>query len=240
MPYRGLAGPLFMACSLCCHSGNATRPAPPVPLYPYWTLAQLPDGPVADRQPPHPAGSAALIAANYLLTSTEGMGAVADDFGLDPTVFVYDGAAWHRGRYVDRDHGSGLALIRADGVPGTPVRIRKNEDTFTDRLIGIPAMPGRPMHVAPTETLAAPCGPRVRLQPLDGEFVPPEREAICLQGRVRDLPGGLFMDISDIVSGMQVEQTGDRPGGPDAAAIRDFVDTYFSSWGRDVRPRPEI
>lgn len=215
---------------------GCARRAPAVsaagPLYPYWPAASLPANTPIDKAPP-PAAGAVLVAEGYLLTTTYGMGAVADDFGLDPTVYVFDGGAWHEGRYVDRDKRLHLALIRAD-VPGTPVRLAAAAGKAT-RLLGL-----QPYGVAVTRSSrvdASPCREVPRWAVSDFGMDP--RASWCFSAVVHELAGGLFLDDDGALAGIQANPFGSvETAGPNAEDIRSFLDLYFSTWGASVRPKP--
>lgn len=204
------------------------------PLYPYWPLARLPGGTVAPDQSPPPTAAAVLVAKGYLLTTTSGMGEVADDFRLDPTVYVYDGAAWHQGRYVDRDKRTRLALIRAD-VPGTPVRIARAERGSL-RLVGL-----RPFAAAISDEAAVPGTRCDEFPPWALEqFGERAKPSLCFKATVHDLAGGMFLDAEGDLAGIQVNPLGVvETAGPNADDIRAFLDLYFSTWGSSVKPKPK-
>jgi hypothetical protein len=232
----------LLACDACGPSGR--RPAATItpreatlPTFPFWTAAQSPDG---DRAEPNrlaaPAGAATLVATGFLLASIEGMRDVADDPGADATVWLHDGTRWVRGRYVDRDHGLRLALIRAD-MPGAPLGISKAAGP-PERLAGIPALVAERLPI----TLAIePIRPCDELPAIARELLGDERPAygVCAVGKVHELPGGVFLDREDRIAGIQVFGYGSPARvGPDAAALREYLDTYFASWGSAVRPKP--
>lgn len=230
--------PFAFAVALFIAGCGRSGPVPPrPPIYPYWTLEQMPDGPASAGRLPPPAATAVLVAPGYLAASTEGMGDVADDFLMDPTVFVFDGVAWHTGRYVDRDHRFRLALIRAD-VPGTPLAL-PTEDAAVTRLIGIPP---RIDGEAPLRVLERPVVPCIMapswLEEGMGRY---RRRALtrCIDGRVEDLSGGIMLDATGALTGIQVNPIAASSAvGPSGSEIRAFIDLYFASWGRYVDPRP--
>jgi hypothetical protein len=226
--------PFVAALAVLCGCANRTQPtAADAPLYPYWTLADLPAGPRDPQKTPPPTAGAVVVAKGYLLTTTAGMGAVADDFGMDPKVYVYDGAAWHEGRYVDRDKKLRLALIRAD-VPGTPMRLAR----ANLRVLRVTAL--RPLAVpAPRDSAIGDrhCDqfPPWVLEDLGETPKPP----LCFKVEVRDLAGGMFMDEGGNLAGVQVNPLGvSETAGPNAEDIRSFLDLYFKTWGSAVKPKP--
>lgn len=217
-------------------AGGPTAASAAAPIYPYWPLARLPAGP--QQQParmPAPAASAVLVAPGYLLTSIEGMGAVADDFGLDPKVYVFDGTVWHEGRYVDRDTALRVALIRAD-VPGTPLRLPRQSMPAVS-MLGIAALAPtggardlRDWHGGTCEEL-----PRWLADDLGRARTP----TLCAEGPVKDLPGAVLLDADGALAGIQVRPFGSgQAAGPDAAEIRAYLDLYFATWGAAVKPKP--
>lgn len=216
-------------------AGGPTAASAAAPIYPYWPIARLPLGPLPVERAPSPVASAVLVAPGYLLTSIEDMGDVMDDFGLDPAVYVFDGTAWHAGRYVDRDKGLRLALIRAD-VPGTPYRLA-SRSVPPARMLGIAplatargARDQREWRDAPCETL-----PRWLADDLGGVRTP----ALCAQMPVTGLPGAALLDEDGALAGIQTYPTGSRrAAGPSAAEIREYLDLYFATWGAAVKPKP--
>ncbi|HTK04404.1 MAG TPA: hypothetical protein VL500_02380 [Candidatus Eisenbacteria bacterium] len=226
--------PFIAALAVLCGCSNRTPAATAaVPLYPYWTLQSMPAGPTDPRKAPPPAAGAVLVAKGYLVTTTYGMGDVADDFGMDPTVYVYDGTDWHQGRYVDRDKRFRIAIIRAD-VPGTPVRLaRANLE-----LVRVTAL--RPLAIpVPHDSAIGDrrCDqfPRWVLEDLDETPKP----TLCFKAVVHDLAGGMFMDEGGNLAGLQVNPLGvGETAGPSADDIRSALDLYFATWGSAVKPKP--
>nr|ALV85558.1 hypothetical protein [uncultured bacterium pA1] len=195
----------------------------------------MPSGPSPRAQPPAPAASAVLVAPGYLLTSIAGMGAVADDLSSDPTVYVFDGTSWHTGRYVDRDKGLQIALIRAD-VPGVPVSLPRAASRPA-RVLGLAAL--APTDASPRSRAwrGSPCNviPRWLAIQLDRERTP----TLCVADPVREIPGAILLDADGAFAGIQVNPAGfDETGGPDAAEIRAYLDLYFATWGASVKPKP--
>jgi len=217
--------------------GCGRRPVPPLSssLYPYWTLEALPAGPPSDGVVPTPTASAILVAPGYLLTSVEGMGDVADDFGMDPPVYVFDGTSWHTGRYVDRDTKLRIALIRAD-VPGTPLRIPR-EAVLPSTIVGI--SPFESAERRASSVNGPPCPARPRW--LHDDFGMRARTpTVCIAMLVGNLPGGAMLGVDGTLAAVQTSPYGvGQSAGPDAAEIRDFLDLYFATWGSAVRPRPD-
>ena len=228
---------LAAALILAGCGGGATSVAPRVPIFPYWTIAELPAGPVSAEHLPQPAAAAVLVAPGYLVASIDGMGDVADDFLMDPTVYVFDGAAWHAGRYVDRDHKYRLALIRAD-VPGTPVPLPAVDRPIA-RLLGIPPrLDGEaPLEIA--ERPAVPCGEAPSW--IEEGISRYRRRSLsrCFEGKVADLSGGAMLDAIGALAGLQVNSFASSSAvGPSGSEVRAFLDLYFASWGRAVDPKP--
>lgn len=226
---------LVLLAALMLPGCSRTAPAPlRASLFPYWTLEQLPDGP-PEGEPPTPTATAVLIAPGYLLTTIEGMGDVATDFGRDPTVYVRDDAGWQTGRYVDRDMKLRIALIRAD-VAGTPVRLPR-EAVRAATIVG--ASPFEPDQVRASPFGGPRCPEAPRWFPDDFER---RRRApsVCVQMVVGNLPGGVMLDEGGALASVQTSPFGvGQSAGPDAAEIRDFLDLYFATWGSAVRPKPE-
>jgi hypothetical protein len=225
---------LFVAFAVI---GCGRRSVPPLSpsLYAYWTLEALPNGPPSDGVVPTPTASAILVAPGYLLTSIEGMGDVADDFGMDPTVYVFDGASWHTGRYVDRDTKLNIALISAD-VPGTPVRISRAA-VRPSTIVGISPF-------EPTERRESSVGglrcPERRRSLRDDFGMLMRMPTVCIAMLVGNLPGGAMLGDDGSLAAVQTSPYGaGESAGPDAAEIRDFLDLYFATWGAAVRPKPE-
>lgn len=228
-----LVRPLIVAAAVLAGCANRTPAASTAaPLYPYWPIASLPANTPIGKAPP-PAGGAVLVAKGYLLTTTYGMGAVADDFGLDPTVYVYDGSAWHEGRYVDRDKRLRLALIRAD-VPGVPVRLAR-ADRPPSRLVGL-----RPSGVPEPRSSplnAARCREVPRWAVSDFGMAP--QQSLCFSEVVHEIAGGLFMADDGSVAGIQTNPFASmETAGPNADDVRSFLDLYFATWGAAVKPKP--
>lgn len=201
-------------------------------LYPYWTLERLPDGP-PEGDPPTPTATAVLVAPGYLLTSIEGMGDVATDFGMDPTVYVHDGANWHVGRYVDRDMKLRIALIRAD-VPGTPLRIPQGA-VSPSTIVGMSPFESRERRASPV------VGQSCRTTPcwMPDDFGMCRSPTVCISMRVGNLSGGVMLDDDGALASVQTSAYGvGQSIGPDAAEIRGFLDLYFATWGSAVRPKP--
>ncbi|HTM68462.1 MAG TPA: hypothetical protein VL426_04125 [Candidatus Binatia bacterium] len=222
-----VAAAVLAGCAERVPAASATAP-----LYPYWPVAALPARMAVDKAPP-PAGGAVLVANGYLLTTTYGMGAVADDFGLDPAVFVYDGTAWHEGRYVDRDKRLHLALIRAD-VPGTPVRLARAAGRPA-RLLGLGPLAVNVQRSSPVN--AARCREVPRWAVSDFGMAP--QQTWCFSEVVHDLAGGIFLDEDGALAGIQTNPFGStETAGPDAADIRSYLDLYFATWGASVKPKP--
>lgn len=202
-------------------------------LYPYWTLESLPDGP-PDGNPPTPTATAVLVAPGYLLTTIEGMGDVATDFGMDPTVYVFDGTNWHVGRYVDRDMKLRIALIRAD-VPGTSVPVPRSA-VRPATIVGMSPFESRERLASPVSGPPCPATPRW----MRDDFGTRRSPTVCISMLVGNLPGGAMLDANGALASLQTSPYGvGQSAGPDAAEIRDFLDLYFTTWGSAVRPRPE-
>jgi len=226
--------PFIAAFAVLCGCVDRTPTASAAaPLYTYWTLAALPAGATAPQKAPPPTAGAVLVAKGYLLTTTSGMGAVADDFGMDPTIYVYDGTAWHEGRFVDRDKRFHLALIRAD-VPGTPVRLARANLSLV-RVTGLRPFATPVPHDSAIGDRSCDQFPPWVLREL-GETPKP---SLCFKAVVRDLAGGLFMDEGGNLAGLQVNPLGvGETAGPNADDIREFLDLYFATWGSSVKPKP--
>lgn len=233
----------FAATFICCDASTEEAHAAEPPIYPFWNLAQMPHGPtVARERMPIPTASAVLIAPGWLVTSAEAMGSVAVDLNMDPTVYLFDGMNWYTGRYVDYDRGKRLALIRAD-VPGIPwllepsISERKGHGIF--ELLAIPWSKALDRPIVRDQFPLSPC-----------ESVPDWMVDVginvvmptyCFRGKVTTLAGGAFVDTDGNLAGLQVSLTAaDGHAGASAADIRDFVRTYFASWGRDVKDKPKL
>lgn len=224
---------LLAALTLAGCSRSASAPLR-ASLFPYWTLAQLPGGP-PKGDPPSPTATAVLIAPGYLLTTIEGMGDVATDFGRDPAVYVHDGAGWHAGRYVDRDMKLRIALIRAD-VAGTPVRLPREAVPAASIVGASPFEPDQP-RASPFGGPRCPEAPRWFRDDYGERSRTP---SVCVQMVVGNLPGGVMLDEGGALASVQTMPFGvGQSSGPDAAEIRDFLDLYFATWGSAVRPKPE-
>jgi hypothetical protein len=229
----------FMAVSVACCSAGSDPARPTVPLHPFWNLSQLPNGPEKDMsRMSMPAGSAVLIAPGYLLTSTVSMGAVKEDLGLDPAVWLFDGTSWIKGRYVDYDNKTGLALIRAD-VPGAAIALTRRTDGIL-RHVAIPFAKALQSPPVRQEFPLEPCEkvPEAMLEAVGRRIILPD---YCFAGRVTAIPGGAFIDHEGRLAGLQTSPTGSPAhAGAGTQAIRDFVNMYFSSWGRDVKDKPKL
>ncbi|MEY4745117.1 MAG: hypothetical protein RL272_1062 [Candidatus Parcubacteria bacterium] len=227
------------ALALLLLAGCGTSPPPAAyaqaPLYPYWPIARMPSGPQSGERQPAPTATAVLVAPGYLLTAIAGMGDVADDFSLDPAVYVFDGTAWHAGRYVDRDKALRVALIRAD-VPGTPMKL-SDAGSRPSRLVGTaPFVRTAGMFVV-RAWRGEPCAELPSW--LDDDIGPARRPSLCVAGRQKELPGGIMVDAAGRLAGIQVNPLGaGEAAGPDAADIRAYLDLYFSTWGAAVTPKP--
>ncbi|MBI4458256.1 hypothetical protein HY633_04805 [Candidatus Uhrbacteria bacterium] len=201
-----LAGP---ACAF------AATNKPPPGFYP---LLPRPAGPdiAADWQPP-PGAKAATVAAKvddrYLLTTTAGMPAEVRAFLADPTVFIYDGQRWHRGRYVDYHASFGIALVRTEEpLPGPVVEVFDGSGKDLTAEVG-----------------------------LDEDMPSVLRRRAASSRRLRASDGGAFF-IDDkgriaYVLGNLNEHSAERGPG---AAIMEFMRTYFQTGGREVRPQPSF
>lgn len=202
-------------------------------LYPYWTLESPPGGP-PDGEPPVPTATAVLVAPGYLLTTVEGMGEVANDFGMDPTVYVHDGTRWHVGRYVDRDMKLRIALIRAD-VPGTPLRIPRAAARPVT-IVGVsPYEPGTRV-ASSFDGPPCPAAPRWIRDGFGSRRVP----TVCVSMIVGNLPGGVMLAADGALAAVQTSPFGvGQSSGPDAVEVREFLDLYFATWGSAVSPKPE-
>jgi hypothetical protein len=225
------------ALSSCAAGAQAVPEGPPI--YPIWNKAQMPDGrETASDLVPVPTASAVLVAPGYLLTSAEALGKTSVRFDLPDSdvVFIFDGKDWHSGRYVDYDSRSNLALIRAD-VPGTPVALATKEQGPV-RLKGIPWTKSKDRPIVHEVLLLAACdGPPDLLDGIIGQR--PRVKSLCFQGRVKTLAGGALVDGDGRLVALQVNSAGSHyHAGVGAAELRNFVERYFSSWGRDVKDKP--
>lgn len=226
----------IIATAACLASGSEEAPEAS-PIYPFWDRAGMPDGPAAatDRMP-LPTASAVLVAPGYLVTSAEFIDAASLDVRDSDVVYVFDGQEWHSGRYVDYDSRTRLALIRAD-VPGIPM-VLASKPFGPMRLTGIPWAKGVDRPIVLKQSLLRECdGPPDFLEGImERRFRVKSR---CFQGQVKTLAGGALVDGDGRLAGLQVNSTGAQyHSGVDAAEILYFMETYFASWGSDVKNKP--
>jgi hypothetical protein len=160
------------------------------------------------------------------------MGTVALDMGADPHVFVGDGTKLYPGEFVAVNLEFRLGLVRADFQPPA---YKLAPDTFGASLVGLAERKGSRGVYEQRLFIADSC----MEAPVSNEEGQQVYSIIGCHVQGDTLLGVAYINKhSQLVALLATTGRGAAQDGLDSSIIRRFLDTYFSSWGREVQPKP--
>ena len=190
--------------------------------YPFWT---------GDDEAP--AGAAFPIAPGYFLVSIYAMGVAAVDMGADPHVVIRDGNRAYQGEFVDVSNGDRIGLIRSEFRPPC---YRLSASEVGAVIAGIDSAGDKRQAYQPALQKADACS---SVPVTDEEGTVRFTVFACQTERPFALTGMAYVDGgTGIIALLGPAGGGATHDGVGAERIRHFLDKYFSSWGRAVRPKP--
>ena len=146
-------------------------------------------------------------------------------------------------KLIGREGQPGLVLLKADEpIKGTPVRIASDAD---EAAVGFRFPPvldvGGNVLFDGEFSQPADCSTRYQLEHAVGGFISHVRGVICKKGVYENYLGTPLFTKGGLLAGMLTfEDDPTTPRGLDAGQIRNFVNSYFNSWGQHLEVRPKL